>query len=62
MIGAGIDQGGKSKLPDAPEPLKIGMLYQIEQQSGIQIDETPYRIIDNFTLVLLHKGKYLLSI
>lgn len=48
---ARINQVAKPELPDKPEPLKVRMFNQIEEQVTVDGDESIYRIVDDFLFI-----------
>lgn len=48
---AGINDIGKSQLPDTPQPLKVRMVYQIIEQIGGYGNKPVNRVIDNFPFI-----------
>jgi hypothetical protein len=51
MIGPGVDKVGETQLPDSPQPLKEGMLYQFKGQIIWDFNKSIDRIIDDFQFV-----------
>ena len=51
MQRTGINQVCKSELFNAPQPLKIRMFDQIENEIARDINKSVYRIIDDFSFI-----------
>ena len=62
MGSTGVNKMGECGLLDPAEPLEVGMLHNVKMQLGGDLDESVYRIVDDFFLVGLVQVRRALTV